>query len=136
MRRVSHGELSRVVADCLVDGEPAASAYDVELLIAAVELAQLRQELTVRWMEWESRLGVAIRQGGPPPPVPAMDAQSPEFWVSRLLAEAAEAQAWERHRWPALHGLLAQVLPDGRLFARCSILLIAVPELAPLAISP
>jgi predicted DNA-binding protein (MmcQ/YjbR family) len=30
----------------------------------------------------------------------------------------------------------AQVVPDGRLFASCSILLIAVPELAPLAFSP
>ena len=32
--------------------------------------------------------------------------------------------------------LHAHVLPDGRLFANCSILLIAVPELAPLAFSP
>ena len=32
--------------------------------------------------------------------------------------------------------LHAQVLPDGKLFASCSILLIAVPELAPLAFSP
>ncbi len=73
-----------------------------------------------------------------------------EIGTDQLSYSAAEAQ--EHHRGSRGHKgssprplasfscndkpLHAHVLPDGRLFANCSILLIAVPELAPLAFSP
>ncbi|MFC0532285.1 AAA domain-containing protein [Phytohabitans kaempferiae] len=101
IRRLTHGELARVVAEVQVDGEPLRTADDVDLVVASVEREQLRQRLAARWDEWRTRLDA---------PVPS-DAPEPELWAGRLLSSAVAALEWESHRWPELHATLVTVFP-------------------------
>jgi len=106
VRRLTHGELAKVVAACRVDGEPPRTADDVDVLVATVERGQLRERLAARWAEWGGRLDA---------PVPAGPASAgggePEIWAGRLLAEAVGALQWESRHWPALRETLGVLLP-------------------------
>ena len=102
VRRLTHAELARVVAEIQVDGEPLRTADDVDLVVATVEREQLRQQLAARWGEWRTRLDA---------PVPPDAAPEPELWAGRLLSSAVAALEWESHRWPELHATLVTVFP-------------------------
>jgi hypothetical protein len=97
--RMARAELAKLGSECLVDGEPLRSAADVDLVIAAVELAQLRRQLANRWAEWAERLDLPAPEG------------LAELWAGRLLSDAVDALDWERRRWPALHASLSQIHP-------------------------
>ncbi|MGN9910533.1 AAA domain-containing protein [Phytohabitans sp. LJ34] len=102
VRRLTHAELARVVAEVQVDGEPLRTADDVDLVIATVEREQLRQQLAARWGEWRTRLDA---------PVPQDVSAEPELWAGRLLSSAVAALEWESVRWPELHATLVTVFP-------------------------
>ena len=102
VRRLTHAELARVVAEVQVDGEPLRTADDVDLVVATVEREQLRQQLAARWGEWRTRLDA---------PVPQDVSAEPELWAGRLLSSAVAALEWESHRWPELHTTLVTVFP-------------------------
>ncbi|WP_173158813.1 AAA domain-containing protein [Phytohabitans suffuscus] len=102
VRRLTHAELARVLAEVQVDGEPLRTADDVELVVATVEREQLRQQLAARWGEWRTRLDA---------PVPQDASAEPELWAGRLLSSAVAALEWESHRWPELHTTLVAVFP-------------------------
>jgi very-short-patch-repair endonuclease len=97
--RLAGAELARVAAACLVDGEPVRTASDVDPVVATVERSTLRRRLANRWAEWAERLAL------PAPDGPA------ELWAGQLLADAADALDWERHRWPALRESLSRIYP-------------------------
>jgi very-short-patch-repair endonuclease len=102
VRRLTHAELARVVAEVRVDGEPLRTTDDVDLVVATVEREQLRQQLAARWGEWRTRLDA---------PVPQDVSAEPELWAGRLLSSAVAALEWESHRWPELHTTLVTVFP-------------------------
>ncbi|GFJ78490.1 hypothetical protein Phou_026700 [Phytohabitans houttuyneae] len=102
VRRLTHAELARVVAEVQVDGEPLRTVDDVELVVATVEREQLRQQLAARWGEWRTRLDA---------PIPQDASTEPELWAGRLLSSAVAALEWESHRWPELHATLVTVFP-------------------------
>lgn len=97
--RFGQADLVRLMARCLVDGEPLRTLSDVDLVVATVERAQLRRQLAQRWAEWGARLDA---------PMPDHEAE-PELWAGRLLTEAVDALDWERRRWPALRATLLPV---------------------------
>jgi hypothetical protein len=97
--RLAGAELVRVRSTCLVDGEPLRSVEDVDLVVATVERAQLRRQLTNRWAEWSDRLELPAPEG------------AAELWAGALLSEAVDALDWERRRWPALHATLTAIYP-------------------------
>jgi very-short-patch-repair endonuclease len=101
IRRLTHAELARLVADVQVDGEPLRTTDDVDLVVAAVQRDQLRQQLAARWAEWRTRLDAPVPEAGP----------EPELWAGRLLSVAVEALDWESRRWPALRATLAVAHP-------------------------
>ncbi|MDG4820407.1 AAA domain-containing protein [Asanoa sp. WMMD1127] len=129
VRRLTHGDLAKVVADCRVDGEQPRTTDDVDLLVATVEREQLRAQLAARWAEWCVRLDAPMPGGtaGYPGVVgggavgggavgggavaggPA--AVEPELWAGRLLAEALDALDWDSRRWPALRANLTVLVP-------------------------
>jgi hypothetical protein len=101
VRRLTQGDLFRVVTECRVEGEPLRTTDDVDLVSATIERVTLRAHLAARWAEWGQRLDA---------PVPA--AGDPELWAGRLLEEAVDALEWERRRWPELRATLSVVLPS------------------------
>ncbi|MEV4623741.1 AAA domain-containing protein [Asanoa sp. NPDC049573] len=123
VRRLTHGELAKVVGDCRIDGEQPRAAADVDLLAAFVERLQLRAQLAARWAEWADRLGAPLPADAATPRawMPADAAApsagaggvsvEPEIWAGRLLAEALDALDWESRRWPALREHLAVLVP-------------------------
>ncbi|MEJ3749553.1 AAA domain-containing protein [Actinomycetes bacterium KLBMP 9797] len=103
IRRLTHAELARLVADVQVDGEPLRTAHDVDLVIATVQREQLRQELAARWAEWRARLDAPVPDAG----------GEPELWAGRLLTVSVDALDWESRRWPELRQTVRQVFPRG-----------------------
>ncbi|MEH1127599.1 AAA domain-containing protein [Micromonospora sp. CPCC 206061] len=101
IRRLTHAELARLVADVHVDGEPLRTTDDVDLVVASVQRDQLRQQLAARWGEWRTRLDAPVPDTGP----------EPELWAGRLLSVAVEALDWESRRWPELRTTLAVAHP-------------------------
>ncbi|HEY6597596.1 MAG TPA: AAA domain-containing protein, partial [Asanoa sp.] len=104
IRRLTQGDLFKVVTECRVDGEPMRTAEDADLVVATVERTRLRQQLAARWAEWGTRLDAPVPSAGRGSP-------EPELWAGRLLAEAVDALEWERRRWPSLRAGLAVALP-------------------------
>ena len=104
VRRLTQGDLFRVVTECRVEGEPLRTVDDVDLVTATVERGQLRQQLAGRWAEWGARLDAPVPPAGATP--------EPEMWAGRLLDEAVDALEWERRRWPELRATLSVVLPS------------------------
>ncbi|ASW54751.1 AAA domain-containing protein [Plantactinospora sp. KBS50] len=98
--RLFQGNLTKIAAECQIDGEPLRTAEDVDLVAAYVNRLRLRQELTARWTEWRRLLGL-----------PQVAGEQPELWAGGLLGEAATALDWDRHRWPALHATVRRLLP-------------------------
>ncbi|WP_173078844.1 AAA domain-containing protein [Phytohabitans rumicis] len=113
VRRLTHAELARVVAEIHVDGEPLRTVDDVDLVVATVERTQLRQQLAARWDEWRTRLDAPVPALGPARAerAPAGPADEPELWAGRLLSSAQEALDWESRRWPELHATLTTAFP-------------------------
>lgn len=103
-KRVSsmlHRPLHKVANSCLVDGHPLRSPEDVDVVLAHLDRAQLRQELRRRWDEWIRRLEM-----------PAPDAaQEPELWASRLAGDGEAVVVWESVTWPALLTDIRKVIP-------------------------
>ncbi|MEV4536043.1 AAA domain-containing protein [Asanoa sp. NPDC049518] len=102
VRRLTHGDLAKLLADCRVDDEQPRTVADVDLLVAWVEREQLRSRLAARWAEWSARLGA---------PTPGQHGGEPELWAGQLLAEALDALDWESRRWPALRANLVVLVP-------------------------
>lgn len=101
VRRLTHAELARLVAEVQVDGEPLRTTEDVDLVVATVQREQLRQQLAARWEEWRTRLNAPVSEVG----------SEPELWAGRLLSVAVEALDWESRRWPALRATLVVAHP-------------------------
>jgi hypothetical protein len=97
--RLAGADLSRLAAACQVDGEAIRTVDDLDLVVAAVERIQLRQQLDNRWAEWTERLAVPPQDG------------SAELWAGTLLSEAADALDWERRRWPGIYAALVWAYP-------------------------
>jgi very-short-patch-repair endonuclease len=112
IRRLTHAELARVVANVQVDGEPLRTARDVDLVIATVQREQLRGQLAARWTEWRERLDAPVPETGSSVGAAAGSGTAqPELWAGQLLTGAVDALEWESHRWPELHRTLSIVYP-------------------------
>ncbi|MDG4829130.1 AAA domain-containing protein [Solwaraspora sp. WMMD1047] len=103
--RLVQPALARLAADCRVDGEPLRTTADVDIVVAHVDRARLRQQLAAGWDEWSRRLGI---------PAPEEHAD-PEVWVGARLSEAGRSLDWDRRQWPVLHRELRRLVPRADL---------------------
>ncbi|MFI1996073.1 AAA domain-containing protein [Actinoplanes sp. NPDC020271] len=100
--RLFQSSLAKLVAECLVDGEPLRTVEDVDLVSASVMRMQVRNQLAGRWIDWTQWLAI-----------PATEMQgAPEMWVSTLIEQARVAVRWDHDEWPGLYAALRQVIPQ------------------------
>ncbi len=76
-----NGELKQVLAQCSIDGRPATSAADIDLCLAAHDLAEVRRSLQTRW---NAQIG--------PVHGPTLEQERPEEEVGRRLGQLVFVQ--------------------------------------------